>query len=125
MKDSLMTGIWRLTFSLPQSLWQSQVAKGARDAVNRLGFMSEEHHRIRDFVVLELPRQGKPLSPEYIARALDLPLERVQGILDELEVNMTFLFRNQQGAVTWAYPVTVDKTPHHVTYSTGEQGYAA
>jgi hypothetical protein len=38
---------------------------------------------------------------------------------------MTFLFRNEQGAVAWAYPVTVDRTPHYVTFSTGEQVYAA
>ena len=30
-----------------------------------------------------------------------------------------------QGAVTWAYPVTVDQTPHHLTFNTGEKIYAA
>jgi hypothetical protein len=49
----------------------------------------------------------------------------VNDVLDELERRMTFLFRNQAGAVAWAYPVTVDVTPHHVTFSTGEQVYAA
>ena len=38
---------------------------------------------------------------------------------------MTFLFRNSQGAVTWAYPVTVEPTPHRVAFSTGEEVYAA
>jgi hypothetical protein len=38
---------------------------------------------------------------------------------------MTFLFRNEEGAVTWAYPVTVERTPHRVSLSTGEQVYAA
>ena len=28
-------------------------------------------------------------------------------------------------AVAWAYPVTVDTTPHHVSFDTGEQLYAA
>ena len=46
-------------------------------------------------------------------------------ILDELEKNMTFLFRNPDGEVTWADPVTVDQTPHHVSFSSGEQVYAA
>ncbi|OGO41196.1 MAG: hypothetical protein A2Z04_05735 [Chloroflexi bacterium RBG_16_57_9] len=27
--------------------------------------------------------------------------------------------------VVWAYPVTVARTPHHLTFSTGEQVYAA
>ena len=38
---------------------------------------------------------------------------------------MTFLFRNPAGDVTWAYPVTVDQTPHQVTFSSGEKLYAA
>jgi hypothetical protein len=49
----------------------------------------------------------------------------VNTILDDLEKKLTFLFRNEEGAVAWAYPVTVDKTPHHLTFSTGEQLYAA
>jgi hypothetical protein len=63
--------------------------------------------------------------PDTIARDLGLHRERVVALLTDLEKHMTFLFRNRQGEVTWAYPVTVDKTPHHVTFSTGEQLYAA
>jgi hypothetical protein len=91
----------------------------------RLDFMTEEHHQVRDFVVLEIPRVGKPLSPEHIAQALGLPLTRVAEILDELEHNMTFLFRDEQGAVEWAYPVTAARTPHRVTFRTGKQTNAA
>ena len=87
--------------------------------------MGEDHHRVRDFVVREIPRYDKPLSPETIADTLAIPLPRVQIILDELEQGMTFLFRNTEGAVAWAYPVTADETPHHVTFSTGEQVHAA
>jgi hypothetical protein len=90
-----------------------------------LDFMSEDHHRIRNYVVRELPRIGRPLSPEFIAGELDLPLAQVTDILDELEQHMTFLFRNADGAVAWAYPVTVERTPHHVTCGTGERVYAA
>jgi hypothetical protein len=87
--------------------------------------MTENHHRVRDYVVLELPRFGKPIPPEHIAENLKLPMGRVKGVLDELERNMTFLFRNEEGSVVWAYPVTADTTPHLVTFSTGEQIYAA
>jgi hypothetical protein len=38
---------------------------------------------------------------------------------------MTFVCRNAQGAVVWAYPVTVEPTPHRATFSTGEELYAA
>ena len=83
--------------------------------------MSEEHHLVRDFAVRELPNAGEPLAPVVIASRLDLPVARVQSILDDLEKNMTFICRNPQGAVAWAYPVTVETTPHHVSFSTGEQ----
>jgi hypothetical protein len=87
--------------------------------------MSEEHHLVRYFVVRELPHAGQPLQPEFISRELNLPLTQVNTILDELERNLFFLVRNEQGAVSWAYPVTVDQTPHELTFSTGERLYAA
>jgi hypothetical protein len=87
--------------------------------------MSEEHHLVRYFVVRELSRTGEPIQPEFISQKLKLPLAQINAILDELEKNLFFLVRNGQGAVSWAYPVTVDNTPHHLTFSTGEQLYAA
>jgi hypothetical protein len=125
MKNSLLMGLWRLTVSLPPQLWQKEVARQAKDARESLGFMSAEHHLVRDFVVREMPRIGEPISPALIAQELALPLDQVNTILDELEKNMTFLYRGDGESVTWAYPVTVDRTPHHVTFSTGEQVYAA
>ncbi len=80
---------------------------------------------MRYFVVRELPRVGESIQPAFIAEALKLPLNRTNAILDELEKNLFFLVRNEQGAVTWAFPVTVAPTPHHLTFSTGEQLYAA
>jgi hypothetical protein len=87
--------------------------------------MSEEHHMVRHFVVRELPGTGNPMQPEFISQSLKLPVVRVNAILDELERNLFFLVRNSQGAVTWAYPVTVEKTPHKLTFSTGERLYGA
>lgn len=120
MNDSLLLGLWRYMLPIPRAIWQKQVHGDVQ-----LDFMSEEHHRVRNLVVRELPPIGKPLSPEFIAQELNLPLTQVTDILDELEQHMTFLFRNEQGAVTWAYPVTVEHTPHHMILSTGEQVYAA
>jgi hypothetical protein len=101
------------------------VEDGAKKTAERLAFMTEDHHRVRDFVVLEIPRASAPLSPDFIAGALELPLDTVANILDDLESNMTFLFRNPEGDVAWAYPVTAEPTPHHVTFSTGERTFAA
>jgi hypothetical protein len=91
----------------------------------RLSFMTEEHHLLRYFVVSELLRTGGPISPETISEKLGLPLTRVSFILDDLEKNLFFLVRNGEGAVSWAFPVTFDKTPHRLSFSTGEVLYAA
>ncbi len=90
-----------------------------------LSFMSQDHHRVRNLAVTELPREGHALPPEYFALKLLLPLEQVIHILDDLERHLVYLFRNPQGEVAWAYPVTVDPTPHRVTFSSGEKIYAA
>jgi hypothetical protein len=42
-----------------------------------------------------------------------------------LEKNMTFVYRGDGESVTRAYPVTVDRTPHRLAFSSGEQTYAA
>ena len=76
-------------------------------------------------MVKELPKTAEPLSLAYIAQKLDLPLKQVGKIVDELEMDKTFLFRNNSEHINWAYPVTVDHTPHRVTFSTGEQVNAA
>ena len=125
MNNNLLLGLFRCVLPVPKVLWQRQVSRNARHMAAGLGFMSAEHHLVRDFVVRELPRMAKPMPPEFISRGVGLPVARVEAILDELEKHMTFLFRSELGAVTWAYPVTVEKTPHHVALSTGEQIYAA
>ena len=124
MRDRLLLGVGRYMLPIPRVVWQRLVASGARKTPARLGFMSEDHHRVRDFAVTELPRTGAPLPPESFAEALDLDMERVGTILDDLEKHLTFVFRTDPRAVTWAYPVTVDETPHHASFSTGEEAYS-
>ena len=115
MDESLLLGIWKGTLPIPKMIWQRQV-KGAA----QLDLMTEDHHRVRNFVVTELPRTGEPLSPDYIASSLHIPHDQVVKLLDDLEKHKTFLFRDNTGSVLWAYPVTVDQTPHEITFSTGE-----
>ncbi|MBI4518069.1 MAG: hypothetical protein HY699_19875 [Deltaproteobacteria bacterium] len=124
MTDRLLVGLGRFMIPVPGMIWHRLVAANARKTRAGLGFMAADHHRVRDYVVTELPRAGAPLPPEAIATALDLPLARVRSVLDELEKRLTFLFRNQHGAVTWAYPVTVDETPHRARFNNGEQAYS-
>ena len=65
------------------------------------------------------------MEPEYFAEQLNLDPVRVVEILGELERKLFFLVRNAEGAVSWAYPVTVDRTPHRLTFSTGERLHGA
>ena len=125
MNNTIQLGFRQYLIPIPRPIWQREVAKTAQAAVKNLTFLSGDHHRVRDFVVREIPRTGKPLLPETIAEKCNIPLAQVQVILDELEKGMTFLFRNNQGAVAWAYPVTTVDTPHLVRFSTGEQINAA
>jgi hypothetical protein len=125
MKNRLMIGFWRYMINLPSRVWEKEISKARRKFEAELGFMTDEHRLVHHFVVRELPYAGEPLPPEVVAKKLDLPVSRVNGILDDLEKHMTFLFRDNHDRVVWAYPVTVDKTPHHVTFDTGEELYAA
>ena len=124
MKNSLLLGLGRYMIPIPRIVWERLMNAEARKTRAGLSFMSEDHHRVRDFAVLELPRTGAPLAPESIAEELDLPVPRVVSILEELEAHLTFVFRGDQRVVTWAYPVTVDATPHHARFSTGEEAYS-
>ena len=125
MNETVLTGQGTQITEIPRADWEQALSDIPRHFEARLGFMSQEHHLVRNFVVREIPITAKALSPLYIAQKLDLSLERTEAILEELEKNLTFLYRNDQGAVTWGYPVTVEKTPHHITFSTGEHIYAA
>ena len=125
MSNKLMLGLWRCIIKVPPFLWQKQIAKEKRKLEKVYGSLSEEYRLIHHFVVRELPYNGKPLSPELISDELGIPVDRIKKALDYLEKRMTFLYRNKDGDILWAYPVTVDKTPHRITFNTGEQLYAA
>lgn len=125
MTETILLGRGRQILEVPRPEWEKHLAEAPQHTRDRLSFMSDAHHAVRYFVVRELPRHGEPLSPQIIAGELYLSLERTQTILDDLERHLFFLVRNQAGAVVWAYPVTVARTPHPLTFGTGEQVHAA
>ena len=106
--------------------------RGFRDAVrdlpshtaHRRDFMTDAHVRVREHVVREM-RARLPLAQDDIASALGMPVPQVAGILDDLERHLFFLVRADNGAVTWAFPVTVEPTPHQVRFPGGDLLYAA
>jgi hypothetical protein len=125
MSETVLFGQGRQYVPIPRQKWEEHLAQVPAHSDPRHAFMSPAHHRVRNFVVRELPRLGRPMPPEFIAEELDLPLDRVIPILDELELHLFFLVRDEQGAVSWAYPVTVDPTLHALAFSSGERLYAA
>ena len=110
---------------LPEVLWQRKVAQNVRRLGAHLGFMTRDHHLVRNLAVREIARTGQPLPALAISQSLDMPLARVAEILAQLERRQTFLFRNQPGEVLWAYPVTAEPTPHRVDLDNGEGMFAA
>ena len=93
---------------------------------DHLAFLTDRHRAVRNFVVRELPRNGgRALKPAQISRSLGLHPEMVSGLLDDLEKHLFFLVRNDLGDVSWAFPVTSDRTPHRLRFSTGERIFGA
>jgi hypothetical protein len=125
MDDRVLLGRDRRILEFPQTIWKEDLSQVPQHSQSRLSFMTEAHQRVRNFVVQALIRSQKPVSPEFISNALDIPWVQLSSILDELERKLFFLVRDEQGAVAWAYPVTVQTTPHRLVFRSGERLYAA
>lgn len=108
-------------------------SKGWRHFINEAPERSKEFHpgitlehlQIRDYAIETLALTGKALQPATIERAFNKSKKRVEKILDDLQRNLVFIARDDQGAVTWAHPVTVNPTPHRLHLSEGEAFFAS
>lgn len=125
MSSDILVGVGRDLRSTPHTAFVESVKSLPGRMKSRLAFMSPHHHRVRDFVVRELPRENRPISPRRIAQTTSLTLEAVAAILTDLEKNLFFLVRDPEGNVSWAFPVTTSRTPHRLTFSTGEKIFGA
>lgn len=125
MSPPIKLGIWRHIVPLPSIVGRKRVEALSRRARAESEALTGEQQAVHHYVVEALPKNEGRLSPETVAEELQLPVTRVVEILAELEAKKAFLFRDEQGAVLWAYPVTAAETPHRLTVSSGEQLYAA
>ena len=125
MDDKILLGQGQKIIEFPQATWKSHLTQIPQHSQSRLSFMTDAHHQIRYFVVKEMANTQRPIEPEFISEKLNMPIERVKSILDELERKLFFLVRNEQGAVAWAYPMTVETTPHKLSFASGERLYGA
>jgi len=125
MEDNILLGRDKDIHEVPATMWKQHLVQAPQSGQKRLSFMTEAHHQVRYFAVRELVNTQKPIQPEYISDTLKMPIDQVQIILDELERKLFFLVRNEQNEVVWAYPVTVEPTPHRLVFNSGESLYGA
>ena len=125
MKATILMGVGREIHSVPDRAFVKSIKGIPARMAARLAFMTRDHHKVRDFVVRELPKEGKPLSPAQIGQVTGMSLQKVSAIVAQLEQNLFFLVRDRQGNVSWAFPVTADKTLHRLRFSTGERIFGA
>lgn len=125
MTETVLIGRGDTISSIIRSDWEEPLSTAPEGIRKRLAFMSPEHHLVRNFVVRELPRIGRPISVGDISNALNLSRTRTSGIVADLERNLFFLVRGNGEEVSWAFPVTVEETGHHLCFSTGERLDAA
>lgn len=125
MEPRILLGRGKEILEFSQAAWKQELAHVPQHSQSRLSFMTDAHHQVRYFVVKELANRQAPIEASWIAEQLNLPLPQVNSVLDELEQKLFFLVRNEQSAVAWAYPVTVEPTPHKITFASGERLYGA
>jgi len=125
MEEKIFLGRDQNMLEVPASMWKQHLTQIPQHSQSRLSFMTDAHHQIRYFVVKEMANTQKPIEPEFISDKLNMPIELVKSILEELERKLFFLVRNEQGAVAWAYPITVEPTPHKLSFASGECLYGA
>ncbi|MGD9111900.1 MAG: hypothetical protein PVI77_06090 [Desulfobacterales bacterium] len=99
MRENVLVRSGSKFTEMPRETWKQHIAQAPKDCSQILSFMTEEHHLIRYFVVRALPHIGKPIPPELISDELKMPLSMTNNILDDLERNLFFWVRNEQGEV--------------------------
>ena len=125
MAEKILLGRGKRLIEAPRQMLDAHLAHVPEHSKRRLAFMTSDHHSVRNYVVREMPRIGEAISEERIAEDLNLSVQLVHSILAELEENLFFLVRNAQEFVSWAFPMTVEKTPHRLSFHSGEQLYGA
>jgi hypothetical protein len=123
--NMMLVRLKRFGVRVPKVLWRRIIDAEARRGQSRVEWFTEDHHRVRDFVVTEIARTGEPVGVEQITATCGINKQRALAIIEELEKGMTFLFRTDRDTVDWAYPVTARRTPHRVQLDSGERFFAA
>ncbi len=111
---------------MDEEAWKQAVVGAIAHMPTRLEFMTPAHHRVRNAAVRGLPANaGQPLSMRQVAAAAGVSEELTREIAAELERHLFFVVRKDDDHISWAFPVTSDRTPHEVILGTGERIYGA
>ena len=124
-KRKAFIGIWRFMIPLPQALIKKDISKMADAICRKTADVSDEERKVHCFVVMTMTETNAPVTSEYIAEKLDMPLDRVRDVVDKLEEMKVFFYRYNSQGINWAYPVTAENVVHKMAFSTGEQCNAA
>ena len=125
LKRKAFIGIGRFMIPLPQALIKKDIRKMADAICRRTAGVSDEESKVHRFVVMTMTDTNEPVTSEYIAEKLDMPLDRVRDIVDKLEEMKVFFYRYNSQGINWAYPVTAENGVYKMTFSTGKQFNAA
>lgn len=125
MVDRVNVGLQRHMLKLPAAVGRWRVSSVAKRAGTIMGELSDENRALHRFLVTALPVVGAPLTTEWIGNRRDIPASRVAEQLDDLGQRKALIARNVDGHVTWAFPVTVEPTKHHLSFRSGDRLYAA
>ena len=99
-ESKILIGIWNKIIPAPMFMLIMETTRMAKTMKVKMAKMTEEKKRIHHFVVRELPNAGQPVSLAFIARELEMPVDRVSALVDEMEKDKTFskddLFKLQE-----------------------------
>ncbi len=93
MSEMILIAEGKTMAAIPRQEWEGELREVPRAMQTRLAFMTADHHRVRRFVVAELPRRGRAIPLDEIATALALTPARTEEIVAELERALFFIVR--------------------------------
>ena len=125
LKRRMLMGIGRFMIPIPRVIASKGLEKGASGARAKTDLLSPEERKIHYFIVDRMAETKTPLTAEQVGKELDLPVDRVEAIIDKLEELKTYLYRSDGKGIDWAYPLSLEDTGHRMTDSTGERFFAA
>jgi len=125
LKHKMYMGIGRFMIPISQLISARGLQKGVSGAKAKADLLSEEERRIHHYVVVKMADAKQSITAESVSNELNLPVHRVEKIINKLEAMKTFFYRSDGKGINWAYPLSLENTGHTMTSSTGERFFAA